>query len=151
MIYYDIDDFIKSLNPWNVFLFHHDLVHSLKPHYSVILTDNLWFNKFIVFSIATSNVDDRIMWIKRTWLDSNTLVIIEEWEVPFFSKRTCFNCNDVKEFLVDEIYWKYLKWTLKPIWNLNTTILRKIINWVLISDLVPEYMKDKIIKSKKNK
>lgn len=144
MVYYDINDFLKSIQPWNVFLFYHESIHPDKSHYNVILSNNIWKNRFIVFSIATSNVDDRIKWIERTWLNPDTLVIIEEWEVSFFSKRICFNCNDVIEFLADEIYWKYLEWTLKPIWNINNNIFKKIINWVLISDLVPEYLKDKI-------
>lgn len=144
MKYNDAEELLASLHRWQVYLFH-GKVMTPQPHFQVILNDD--FNEtweMIYISVATSKVEERKNYIKFRNLSKETLVIVEQWEVAFFSKRCCFNCNDVKTCNIYQLYWEYLENRFTYVWELSKDILEKILNWIKESLLVSDYDKKAI-------
>ena len=136
MQYKDINGLLESFATWQVYLLH-GKIETPQPHYQVILNKdfiNTW--NLIYLSIATSQIENNEKFIRNRILPLETLVIVANWEIPFFSKRTCFNCNTISQCDIFSIYTEYLKNKFKYIWNLPQNILNKIYEWIKLSPLV---------------
>ncbi len=132
----NIEDFLSKLNCWDTFLFHGKITTTQK-HFQVILNSDININsEMIMFSISTTQIQKKQEFIKNRWLDSDTIVIAEIWEIPFLNERSCFNCNGVTTYDKYSLFWHHLSWDLKYIWKIPSDIMTKILHWVKISELI---------------
>ncbi len=130
------DDFLLWLETGNTYLFHWN-INTEHPHYQVILNNEIWNDPICIFlSVSSSKINKREEFIKSRWLDIKTLVMVESEEVNFFSKQSCFNCNDIQQYSPHDLYWIYLQWNLKYQWKIPHKILIKIQEWVKISEMI---------------
>ena len=137
-MYSSIEDFLSSIQAWDVFLFHWK-IETEQKHYQVIL--NKFINadsKLIFASIATSQVEKRKEFISRKGLHPDTLVIVKSGEVSFLNLDTCFDCNQPTDYEQFELYGYHLDKHLNFQWRLSEEILQKIYCWIELSDMVSE-------------
>ena len=140
----NIDDFLESLSCWDTFLFHWK-INTTQPHYQVILNDKInWNTDMIFLSISTIQIEKRKDFIKKRGLDNKTLVVIESWKVPFLKKKSCFDCNNIKNYNKYEIFWEYLEGKLIFQWKIPSNIMKEILDWVMISELISNKFKKNI-------
>ena len=144
MQYNDAEDLLASFSRWQVFLCH-GKINTEQFHYQVLLNNDFFETwEMIYLSVSTSNIEWRERFLELKWLDRRTLVIVEVWEVDFLSKRSCFNCNDIYSCNIHQLYWEYLEWNFRYVWDLPDIIMEKILNWIKISKMVSAYDKKAI-------
>lgn len=144
MLYNDADELLNSLKAWQVYLFH-GKIDTTQPHYQVLLNKD--FNKtgtMIYLSVSTSKIEGREKFIKIRDFPQDTLVIVEPWEVPFLTQKSCFNCNDVVSCDIYSMFWEMLSGNFKYKWDLPQDILEKIYYWISISPNVSKQTKRNI-------
>ncbi len=128
----DYDEFISNLVSWTTFYF--QWKSGNEPHYQVILNRKIHNHTKVVFlSVSTTKIHDRERFIESRRFDPKTLVIVENWEVDFLTKRSAFHCNDPLDYDSYDLYWEYISWKLIPKWILPDNILSKILEWINLS------------------
>lgn len=140
---YSIDDFSGKLTSWNVLKFH-GKIHTPQEHYQVILSNPNTYEDLIFVSVATSQIGNQLRRLQYQWLPDDSLVIVEVWEVPFLSLRTCFNCNSLESYSIYDLYSYFSEWKIKFTGNLPWNILQKIYDAIKITPRISLITKKKI-------
>lgn len=136
-------DFINELKPWMVFYFKDVEVSELVPHYFVIINSDIKNSPVLVLPVATSQIDKRIRRYELCNLNKECLVIVEpEKSNNILSKKTAFDCNEVKNKDILDLYSLFIRWKASYEWILPDEIIEKLRNWVLISNQVERWIKD---------
>lgn len=135
-MYSTIEEFIESINTWDIYLFHWK-INTPQKHFQIFLNKKIDLNSKIIFaSVTTKNINDRLEYIRKTWFDLETLVIVKVWEIDFLKVDSCFHCNDLMPYNKTELYSYYKSWSFKYIWNIPEHILEKIYLWISKSTMV---------------
>lgn len=138
-------DFINELKAWMVFFFKDSEVSEFIPHYFVIINSDIKNSPVLVLPVATSQIEKRKRWYQRCSLNPECLVIVETEESnSILSKRTAFDCNEVKNKSILDLYSLYVRWKANYEWILSDEIIEKLRNWVLKSNQVEKWIKDLI-------
>lgn len=136
-------EFIDSLKPWMVFKFKHEEVSEYIPHYFVIINKDIENSPVLVLPVSTSQITKRINWYNRCKLNKECLVIIEPEESSnILSKKSAFDCNEVKNKWILELYELYEIWKTTYEWMLSETLIIKLRNWVIKSNQVENWIKE---------
>lgn len=145
-MYKSADELLGDIQVWDVLRFH-GKIHTPQEHYQVVLNAGDATIDFVCMSVATSQIEKRERYIQRHGLDEKTLVTIEVWEVSFFSKRTCFNCNDVLDYNKHDLFGNYLSGALSPVGQMPESIMGQILEGVRMSPMVSPRFKKMIFGS----
>lgn len=136
-------DFINELKPWMVFYFRDVEVSEFVPHYFVIINSDIKTAPVLVLPVATSQIEKRIKRYDFCNLNKECLVIIEpEKSNNILSKRTAFDCNEVKNKDILELYNLCVRWKASYEWTLPDEIIEKLKTWVLLSNQVEKWIKE---------
>lgn len=88
-----------------VFYFRDQEVSEHVPHYFVIINTDITSSPVLVLPVATSQIEKRIRRYDFCNLNKECLVIIEpEKSCNILSKLTAFDCNEVKNKDILELY-----------------------------------------------
>jgi len=88
-----------------VFCFKDVEVSELVPHYFVIINNDIKNSPVLVLPVATSQIDKRNRRYELCNLNKECLIIIEpENSNNILSKRTAFDCNEVKNKDILDLY-----------------------------------------------
>ena len=144
MQYNDSEAFLSSFQAGQVYNFHGH-IDTPQSHYQVLLNKDFQKTWNLIYcSIATSQIDKKEKFIEIKWFPKETLIILWENEISFFKKKTCFNCNDVLQYSIYDMFSEYLWGNLFYVWKLPDQILERIYNWILISPNVSQNIKKRI-------
>lgn len=137
------EQFIADLKPWMVFYFKDVEVSEHIPHYFVIINQNIQDAPVLVLPVSTSQIEKRKEYYKRCNFDSRCLVIVESHESnDILSKTSAFDCNQVKNKWILDIYELFVKWKACYKWTLPNEIIQKLRTGVLLSNQVEPWVKD---------
>ncbi len=137
------EKFIEELKPWMVFCFKDVEVSELVPHYFVIINNDIKNSPVLVLPVATSQIDKRIRRYELCNLNKECLIIIEpENSNNILSKRTAFDCNEVKNKDILDLYSLLVKWKASYEWTFSNDIVEKLRKWVILSHQVEKWIKE---------
>ena len=138
-------EFIESLKPWMVFKFKDIEVSEYIPHYFVIINKEIINAPVLVLPVSTSQIEKRIAWYERCNLSKECLVIVEPGESNnILFKQSVFDCNEVKNKWILDLYELYEVWKANYEWILPDKIINKLRNWVMKSNQVEIWIKELI-------
>lgn len=139
------EEFIKNLKAWMVFKFKDVEVSNNIPHYFVIINKDILNSPVLVLPVSTSQIEKRITWYERCKLDKKCLVIINPEETNnILYKRSAFDCNQVKNKSILDLYKLYERGKANYEWILSLEIIKKLREWVLLSNQVDNWIKELI-------
>ena len=121
-----------------------------KPHYFIVINYNPQTDANLFLCVATSKIEDRIKRVEKNGWDKDTLVFIENKDYKHFSQKTLIDCNSLYDRSNTNLLIKHLKnKTLKVCDDFPNEILDKIIQGILKSKMIPQYIKDYFIENNK--
>ena len=133
----------SSLCTGSVFKYSDGALSSSSPHFFVVINPRPDSDKILLLLVATSNVDgakDR-----RKLFRPDTVVTVSPKDYTEFSCLTAIDCNSVFDRPIEFLEEKFDKGELKIKKVMDRTIVDKLQNAALASDLVEEEFKDIII------
>lgn len=137
------EEFIESLNPWSVFYFINNEVHSTVPHYFVIINKNISSCPVLVIPVSTTQIEKRTNYYKRHNFSDETLVRVHPEETNgILKKESIFDCSQTKTMDINIFYTLYQRGKLKYIWDMPINILEKLRKWVISTNQIDDWIKD---------
>lgn len=137
------EKFISELKPWMVFYFKDVEISEHVPHYFVIINKDIQNSPVLVLPVSTSQIEKRVAYYERCSFDKKCLVIIEPCETnSILSKKSAFDCNQVQNKPILDLYELYVRWKADYEWILPESIVEKLRTWVLLSNQVEKWIKD---------
>lgn len=131
-----------SIVPGSVYYFHDARLSSTQSHYFVVLNKNPLTDSVLLLVCSTSRVDSAR---SRRHLRRETLVEVSPAEYSEFTVQSMFDCNTVFDLSLSELQRKYDAGRLRVKLNIGASILEKLRDAVIESDLVEEEIKDILI------
>lgn len=131
----------KIIKPGCIFYFREEAFSSQEPHYFCVLNSSRDNQTAILMVCCQSNVEKRIR-ARKNFPD--TLVIVDESDLPFLDRKSVFDCNSVIIKSIDEVKTKFAGGDLVPKDQVSEVILKRLIQGVLSSPLVSDYDKSLI-------
>lgn len=140
-MHHSIEDFVSSLFSGDTFYFKWKIDTSY-CHYQVILNSEIIPDTKILFLwISTTKLEKNKTHLEKNALPDSTLVEVSVWEVNFLKKHSCFNCNYLKQYERDYLFWEYLQEELVYEGRMPPKILEKLLKWVQDSPLIDKRTK----------
>ena len=135
-------DFINELKPWMVFYFKDVEVSEFIPHYFVIINKDIINSPVLVLPVSTTQIKKRISFYEKCNLNKNCLVIVDPCNTNnILSRKSAFNCNQVKSKWILDLYELYIKWKANYEGLLPESIVKKLRLWVSLSNQVENRIK----------
>lgn len=137
------EDFIKSIKQWSVFYFVNEEVHSLIPHYFIIINKNISTSPVLVIPVSTTKINKRKAYYKKHWFSEETLVEVKPEETNWILKKdSVFDCSQTKIMDPIKFFTLYQKKKLKYIGIIPLDILNKLRIWVTSTNQIANWIKN---------
>lgn len=133
-MYHSVEEFREALSCGDIYYFHGN-VDTPQPHYQMVINTNpSGVVEFVFLSVATTNIEGREKYVQFTSQAKETFVIIEPGQIKCLSKRCCFDCNSLISHNIHDLYWHHLQGKFHYKERAPENIVKKILEWIRLSD-----------------
>lgn len=125
-----------SIQPGSVYYFPEEKFSSSNSHYFVVLNIDPLSDEVLLLVCASSQVEKVKEYCASLQLSKKTLVIVSPEEYECFTKKTIFNCNDLKIKTIQQLVDKLKRGKLVLKAEMDETLVKKLRKAALRSPII---------------
>ena len=118
----------KYIFPGSVLRLSNSHIHSVDPHYHVILNKTPLEDSDIVMAVASTKVDKRQRHARLNGISLSTMPVFDNAQCSFLSEKSIFDCNSLVVYTLNSLYEKYYagEWEIREGYRVSTEVLTSL-------------------------